>query len=235
MNLAKWQNKLLTILKIYGVSAPKTFAIYREALTHKSYANENRLSKNQQRLEFLGDAAIGWVISNYLYGLNENLDEGKMTTIKSWLVKTETLALFARNMSLHELLFLGKGMDREKLSDNILEDTFEAFIGAIAQDQGIKKVFSILKDTLILYYEDNPQMFQKDAKTEFQELVQSVNGHDRESINYKHSEKDNKKYSKLYYGNLNYGVGVGNTWKEADQQAAKEALQKYYQPRKEKK
>ncbi|MGL4951785.1 MAG: ribonuclease III [Mycoplasma sp.] len=227
MNQKYWTNKLIEILSNYKIHRPKSIAIYQEALTHKSFANENGIQKNQQRLEFLGDAAIGWVISNYLFSIRPTVTEGQMTIIKASLVNTDTLAMAAKEIGIVELILKGKGL--VQMSPKVLEDSFEAFIGAIAQDQGIKKVINILNLTLIKYYENKLINLEKDYKTKFQEEMQSIHGVSTNSIEYI-SEPVGKQYeSKLYYAEMLYGVGLGETKKKAEQLAAKNALEKRIQ------
>lgn len=225
MNQKIWNNSLLEILKKFNINNPKSVAIYMEALTHKSYANEKLLKYNQQRLEFLGDSAIGWIVSNYLYNIKGKINEGEMTRAKASMVNNETLAKVCKEIGLDKLIYLGRGMKPDNLSNKILEDTFEAFIGAIACDQGIKKVVNLINQTLIYYYENNLVSSEKDAKTKFQEIIQSKSGSTSE-IYYKHYIKDNDKISELYYNSVLYGAGKASTYKEADQIAASSALEK---------
>lgn len=230
MNRKDWQQHLQTILNKIDIKNPKRLSLYQEAFTHKSYANEHKLKYNQQRLEFLGDSAISWIISNYLYSFQHPiLSEGDMTIIKSRLVSTDTLAKAACEIGLEKLLFLSKGAASSKISNKILEDTFEAFVGAIAQDQGIKKARKLIDLTLVKYHQENLIQFNKDYKTQFQEFIQSscdTNLHKIEYLKETDENDDKKKIVKLYFmGNL-YGTGEATSFKKAEQLAAKEALSK---------
>ena len=226
MNQKEWKNNLISTLKKISIDNFKSIAIYQEAFCHKSYANEKRLSYNQQRLEFLGDAAIGWIITNYLYGIKPKISEGEMTIIKSQLVNKRTLAKAAKELNLDKLLYLGKGASNSEITDKILEDTFEAFVGAIAQDQGIKKVIKLLDLTLVKYHQENLVKFTKDYKTQFQELVQSISSQKDHKIEYKHEIDGDVKICKLYYMDNLYGIGKAKNYREAEQLAAQEALSK---------
>lgn len=227
MNQKIWTNNLLEILKKYNINNPKSIAIYQEALTHKSYANEKFLKFNQQRLEFLGDSAIGWIVSNYLYNLRQKINEGEMTRAKAGMVTEKTLAKVCKEIGLDKLIYIGNGMKTENLSNKILEDSFEAFIGAIVCDQGIKKVVNLINQTLIYYYENDLVNSEKDPKTKFQEIIQSKSG-STDEIYYKNSskDKDNDKIIELYYNGVLYGKGRASTVKEAEQKAASAALEK---------
>ncbi len=174
MNKKEWIDNLKETLRRIDITNIKTLSTYEEAFCHKSYANEQKLNYNQERLEFLGDAAIGWIITNYLYSIQPKLNEGEMTIMKAKLVCTETLAMAAREMHLERLLLLGKGAQKSELRNKTLEDTFEAFCGAIAQDQGIKKVIKLLDLTLVKYHKENLIKLEKDYKTQFQEHIQSI-------------------------------------------------------------
>ncbi|MGL4948258.1 MAG: ribonuclease III [Mycoplasma sp.] len=224
MNQKNWSNRLLEILKSCKIDNPKSIAIYKEALTHKSFAHENNILKHQQRLEFLGDSAIGWIISNYLFSRKPSISEGDMTIAKAGLVSSDTLAMAARDVGIDSLILVGNGLTH--LTNKVLEDSFEAFIGAIAQDQGIKKVIHLLERTLIKYYNDGAITLEKDYKTKFQEQMQSIHGVSTQNIVYKNEKENNECISKLYYANMLYGVGRAENRKKAEQLAAKEALDK---------
>ena len=135
-----YNQELQAFLKQLGISHPKNLSIYKEALTHKSYANENNLNYNYERLEFLGDAAIDWVITNFLFNKEKHLDEGTLSLTRSNLVKKETLSKCCQEIHLDEFILLGKGAQNNASNISIYEDVFESFIGAVARDQGIKQI-----------------------------------------------------------------------------------------------
>ncbi|EDT87663.1 ribonuclease III [Ureaplasma parvum serovar 14 str. ATCC 33697] len=224
--------KFLDFLKQNRIE-PKNLSIYLEALTHKSYANEHKLTKNYQRLEFLGDACVEWVISNFIfnYKIKDNekmhsLDEGEMTRARSNMVRSEILSYAAKDLGLTDFLMIGVGLEQDQSArmEKIYEDIFEAFIGAVAQDQGIKKVSLILEKTLIKYFREGQINYQKDYKTIFQEQAQRIN---KKPIMYKlvRNEGD-KKEVHLVWNDLIYGIGIASTRKEAEILAAKNAILK---------
>ncbi|MCV3743750.1 ribonuclease III [Ureaplasma sp. ES3154-GEN] len=223
--------KILQFLKRLKIE-PKTLSIYLEALTHKSYANEQQLQHDYQRLEFLGDACIQWVVTNFVFSYvnkdtNKKLNEGEMTRLRSKLVRRETLAKAAQNLGLDRLIMVGNGSEFKSTAnmDKIYEDVFEAFIGAVAQDQGIKKVSRIIDQTLISYFLTGNVNLQKDYKTIFQEAVQK---NSMASIQYRLISTDEPvKEVHLLWDGLVYGIGKGQNRKEAEQKAAADAFSKF--------
>ncbi|WP_101772750.1 ribonuclease III [Peptostreptococcus faecalis] len=198
------------------------------ALTHSSFANEHKEFKYNERLEFLGDSVLGLVVSDYLFSTNENLPEGKLTKIRASLVCEESLSIVAKKMDLGKYLFLGKG---EKISggrnrDSILADATEAVIAAIYMDGGFERAKKFILDNLesTMKKTIDGNIF-KDYKTILQEIVQGNNG----KITYKLiSEKGpdhNKEFEmQVRKGTEILGSGVGKNKKEAEKEAAKNAL-----------
>ncbi len=221
---SNYNAELISFLKTIGISNPKNLSIYKEALTHKSYANENNLDYNYERLEFLGDAAIDWVITNYLFHHEKKMDEGQLSLTRSNLVKKDTLSKCCREINLDKFILLGKGAQNNISNDSIYEDVFESFMGAIARDQGIKKVIHLLEHTLIKHYQKE-SFSEKDSKTTLQELLQSKGSHPPE---YKKMTDDNAKVKsvEVWFDGLKYGEGSGPSFKDAEQDAAKNALSK---------
>lgn len=148
------------------------------ALIHSSYANERKMTKerNNERLEFLGDAVLELVTSTYLYQTYEKEPEGKLTKLRASLVCEPTLAMCARDISLGSYLLLSKGEDmtggRER--DSILSDAFEAVIGAIYLDQGLDAARQFIEVHLLKDVENKVLFF--DAKTYLQEIIQGEGG-----------------------------------------------------------
>lgn len=217
--------ELKKFLKKFDIQNPKNLSIYVEAFTHKSYANENNLKYNYERLEFLGDSAIDWVVTNNLYNFEKKSDEGSLSLIRSNLVKKQTLAKCCIDMGLDKFIKFGKGAKNNISNESIYEDVFESFIGAVARDQGIKKVIKIIEKTVMKYYKNSEFKVEKDYKTQLQELLQSkgINPPEYQKITTDHSKI--KKVIVLYDGCV-YGSGDGLNFKEAEQNAAKDALDK---------
>lgn len=198
------------------------------ALTHTSYANEHKHKgmKDNERLEFLGDAVLELVSSEYLYKNMKDMPEGKMTKLRASLVCEPTLAMDAREIDLEDFIYLGKGEDETggRKRDSIVSDAFEALIGAIFLDGGIEEAkYFILK--FALNDIEKKKLFY-DSKTVLQERVNSVkNGNLVYEIIKEWGPDHNKTYeaaSKLN-GKI-IGKGQGHTKKAAEQQAAFDAL-----------
>ncbi|PAB58894.1 ribonuclease III [Anaeromicrobium sediminis] len=207
--------------------------LLNEALTHSSYANENkkRNIQHNERLEFLGDSVLGIVISDYLYKNLSASQEGELTKIRASIVCEPSLANSSIELAMGKYLMLGKGEEvtggRERIS--ILADTFEAVIGAIYLDGGLenakKFILSNLKNTIKDAIEG--RIFQ-DYKTHLQEIIQSK-GNDK--IEYEVIDEKGPDHNKIFYvqvkiGGEVIGKGSGKSKKEAEQKAAKEALKK---------
>ena len=208
----------------------KEGALLSQALTHSSYANEKRLNKekNNERLEFLGDAVLELVISEYVFQEYKELPEGDLTKLRASIVCEPTLSACARDLNLGEYLLLGKGEDgsggRER--NSILSDALEAMIGAIYLDGGFTNAKEFIY-TFILSQVKNKELFF-DSKTILQEIVQINNN---QKIRYKLISEEGPDHNKtftiaVFIGNDEIGCGVGRTKKAAEQEAAYQAIQK---------
>ncbi|TCO79008.1 ribonuclease III [Marinisporobacter balticus] len=207
--------------------------LLNEGLTHSSYANENRKRnmKYNERLEFLGDSVLSIVISDYLYNHLSTLQEGELTKIRASIVCEPSLANCSVAMNMGKYLLLGKGEEvtggRDRVS--ILADAFESIIGAIYLDGGLNKarqfVLKSLENTIVNAIEG--KVF-KDYKTHLQEVIQSMN---TEKIMYEVVNEEGPDHNKVFHvhvkiGSHVAGCGSGKSKKEAEQNAAKEALKK---------
>ena len=200
------------------------------ALTHSSFANEHKEFNYNERLEFLGDSILGLVVSDYLFRARNDLPEGKLTRLRANVVCEESLSAVARKINLGDHLFLGKG---EKTSggsdrDSILADATEAVIAAIYLDGGFDQakdfILSNLRDTIAKNIDGN---IFRDYKTILQEIIQGNNG----KISYKlvgESGPDHDKEFEMQVkcGQDTIGIGKGKNKKEAEKEAARDALVK---------
>lgn len=199
-----------------------------EALTHSSYSNEGKAKNNNERMEFLGDAVLGIVSAKYLYERFPDLPEGKLSKIRSSLVCTSSLSNFARELELGSYLLLGKG---EKNSggadrDSILENAFEALIAAIYLDGGLAPARKHILRFLARDVEEHQVSFS-DFKTTLQEVIQQNKD---ETLNYVITGESGPDHNKVFEAEVHLnsnvvGKGVGRTKKQAEQEAAKQALQ----------
>mgnify|MGYP001779725342 FL=1 len=150
--------------------------IFKQAFTHTSYANENKLKNHDyERLEFLGDAVLQYHVSRYLFDLYPTMPEGRLTKLRSKLVREESLARFARELDLGAYIYLGAGEINNggRDRDSVLADIFEAFMGAICHDCGMKYVDMMLKKTIYRHINDVNYDDITDFKTKLQELIQA--------------------------------------------------------------
>ena len=202
------------------------------ALTHRSYLNEERTTKeHNERLEFLGDAVIELIVSKFLYANYPDKTEGSLTSFRSATVKTTTLAQTARELELGKYVMMSKGEEstggREK--EYILANTFEATVGAIFQDQGLKACESFVKRVLLYKIDDivNKRL-DIDPKTQFQEIAQEKA---KKTPTYQLVSETGPDHDKdfemgVYIGEKLYGKGKGPSKQRAEEAAAREGLKK---------
>lgn len=197
------------------------------ALTHPSYANENKIEKccTNQRLEFLGDSVLELVSSDFLYNMYPHYDEGQLTKFRAKLVCEESLSDIARELHLYEFLRLGKGENKDKVKNNnsIMCDVLEAIIGAIYLDNGIFDASNFIKNYILT--PKNLNKSNNDYKSILQELANSKNVIIRyDLIDETGPDHQKEFYVNLYYNHQLYGSGMGKSKKEAEQNAAKYSL-----------
>ena len=218
--------------KIIGYSF-KDKQLLKKALTHSSYANEKKLGKLgcNERLEFLGDAVLELVSSDYFYKNFPKLPEGELTKKRASMVCEPSLAYCAREFSLPQYLLLGKGEDMTggRNRDSIVSDATEALLGAIYLDGGFASAKEfVLK--FILNDMENKQLFF-DSKTILQEIIQEDG---TKSVQYELVKEEGPDHNKSFTVNVLIdgqvlGNGTGHTKKAAEQKAAYEAIQKLRQ------
>lgn len=204
-----------------------------QAFIHRSYLNESaKFTVSNERMEFLGDSILSFLVSNYLYKKFPLVSEGELTNLRSSIVKTTTLAEVAKQLSLGEYLYLSKGEEvgGGRLNYSILADTFEAFIGAVFLDYNLSTVRKILEKFL---YPILTQIIKdktyKDAKSSFQELVQEKS---KVSPVYKVVKETGPDHAKkftvaVYIADKCYGFGTGKSKQQAETAAAADALVKW--------
>lgn len=204
------------------------FSLFKQALTHSSYANEHKREKihDNERLEFLGDAVLEIVSSEFLYFQYPNLPEGDMTKLRASIVCEPTLALCTRELDLGAYLLLGKGEERTggRYRESIVSDAMEALIGAIYLDGGFASAKEFVQRFILTDIEHKKLFY--DSKTILQEIVQG--DFKGEEISYQlvgeqGPDHDKKFMVDVMIGNTAYGRGVGRTKKAAEQEAAYQA------------
>lgn len=200
--------------------------LYLRALTHTSYANENN-TRSYERLEYLGDAILEFIMSEYLYK-NSDYPEGKMTKLRSHYVCESALYEYSLLLGLNEYIRFGKGQISDgKYCKAIVADVFESFIAAMYLDIGIEEVKKFIYNHVIPLIESNSLDFFNDYKSILQELVQT----DKRSLHYEIVDESGPAHNKVFtvevkIDDIIYGKGTAGSKKEAEQLAAKDALKK---------
>lgn len=207
--------------------------LLQQALTHKSYANENRskTTKDNERLEFLGDAILNLVISDLIYRKYSDYPEGELAKTRAVVVSAPTLARTSKKLELGQYMFLGKGeeMTGGRERDSILADAFEAVVGAIYLDRGLKEAGRFIKKYLIeeIYMVESGEYVQ-DYKTILQEEIQKrSNTRPLYRVIHEEGPDHDKRFTvQVEYKNSVIGEGTGKNKKEAQQKAAADAIAK---------
>ena len=209
----------------------KNSELLKNALTHSSYANENRAEgiSSNERLEFLGDSVLGFVTAKHLYSMQPTLSEGKMTRLRAELVCEQSLHGVALDLDLGRYLRMGHGEEKNggRTRPSILADAVEAVIAAMFLDGGIAAPESFI-ERMILSPESIEAHHAADYKTELQELVQQKSG---QVLTYAPTGESGPDHAKVFSASVSLngeviGEGSGRTKKEAEQAAACQALKK---------
>ena len=200
------------------------------SLTHPSYANENNIDKvhTNQRLEFLGDAVLELISSDFLYNLYSEFNEGQLTKTRAKLVCEENLAEVARKLYLYKYLLIGKGENEHDLMNNnsTMCDTVESLIGAIYKDGGMNNAKKFIDDFILT--DENLHKSNTDFKSLLQEIANKNNVTLRyETINESGPDHNKRFEVVVYYNDKIIGSGIGRSKKEAEQIAAKIGLNSY--------
>lgn len=210
----------------------KDYHLLRNAFVHRSYLNEHRDSQyeSNERLEFLGDAVLELVVTEYLYSNYPN-PEGELTNWRSALVKGEMLAKIATELKLGEYLFLSHGEEKSggRTKDYLLANTFESLIGVIYLELGYEMAKGFITRFLLVHLEDILVKGEHiDAKSRLQEIAQEKVG-DTPSYELQHAEgPDHDKVFTMaaYIGERMVGKGKGGSKQLAEQEAAEDALKR---------
>lgn len=201
-----------------------------QAFTHSSYVNEHQTkhSSDNERLEFLGDAVLELAVSDYLYKSFEEMSEGELTKLRANIVCEESLFHFAELLGFNEYILLGKGEERTggRQRQALLADVFEAFLGALYLDQGMKTCQTFLESYIFPRIMHDALSHVMDYKTKLQELIQQKKGN---TLKYKIIEEKGPSHAKEFsaqviVNNQKEAIGVGKSKKEAEQNAARNML-----------
>lgn len=204
---------------------PNNINYYERALTHSSFAHENNVN-DYERLEFLGDVVLELLVTEHLFNEMTESDEGLMTKKRAQAVCEEALYYYSKKINLEKYIRLGKGELQKGASAAIISDVYEALLGAIYLDKGLNFTRKIFNKIILPYI--NETIAIKDYKSQLQEYLQS----DKKTLSYKvigeEGPAHNKEFISAVYleGKILLGKGRGKSKKEAEQNAAKQALMK---------
>jgi len=207
--------------------------LLRQAFTHTSYVNEHKRGSVQdnERLEFLGDAVLQLLVSEYLFKAYPKRPEGELTRMRASVVCEPSLAHFAERLEFGQFVLLGKGEEQlgGRHRQALLADLFESFVGALYLDAGVDVTRSFLEKYMFPYIDSNNYgLLMKDAKSKLQERAQHVG---LGAIEYRILEERGPAHDREFVIEVTidqtcYGVGVGRSKKEAEQRAAADAWNK---------
>ena len=210
----------------------KDFGLLTKAMMHSSYANEQHLHKYEcnERLEFLGDAVLELVSSEFLFYEHEKMPEGELTKTRASMVCEPALAFCARELNIGDYLLLGKGEDATggRKRESITSDAMEALIGAIYIDGGFANAKEFIERFILRDLENKKLFF--DSKTILQEIVQA---NFKDQITYHLIGETGPDHDKsflvsVHIGEEEYGAGSGRTKKAAEQEAAYQSILKLH-------
>ncbi len=203
--------------------------LLKNALTHSSFANESHsYFGSNERLEFLGDSVLSLIVSEYIYKNFKNLPEGELTKLRASLVCEKSLSTFSKEMRLGDFIYLGKGEQQNHGNEraSILADAFEAVLAAIYLDGGFEVAKKHVMRFVLPELKDRDDEIFKDYKTCLQEVIQK---NPEERLNYVLTGESGPDHDKRFtvevrlYSNI-IGVGEGKSKKQAEQEAARQAL-----------
>lgn len=205
---------------------PKNLELYTTAFSHSSYVNENHIKSDYERLEFLGDAVLELVASDYLYK-TKTINEGEMTKLRASYVCENACYEYSKDLNLSKYIKIGHGeeIDGGRYKKVILADIFEALMGAIYLDLGFSTAKRVIDSIVIPYVEDPNILFFSDYKSALQEYVQTK----QKSLEYEVVLEQGPAHNKLFttvvkIDGIIYGKGSAGSKKEAEQEAARDAL-----------
>lgn len=205
---------------------PKNLELYTTAFSHSSYVNENHIKSDYERLEFLGDAVLELVVSDYLYK-TKTINEGEMTKLRASYVCENACYEYSKDLNLSKYIKVGHGeeIDGGRYKKVILADIFEALMGAIYLDLGFSTAKRVIDSIVIPYVEDPNILFFSDYKSALQEYVQTK----QKSLEYEVVLEQGPAHNKLFttvvkIDGIIYGKGSAGSKKESEQEAARDAL-----------
>ena len=215
-----------TLIQRLGISIEAE--LLELALTHSSYAYENGKIPNNERLEFLGDSVLGFVVTGHVYSENPDLDEGPLSRLRSATVSAKTLAKAANEIGLGEFVRLGKGeiSTGGQTKTNILADTFEAIIGAAYLSGGLEPAKAIIDSLVLPLLSSEDELLEtSEPRTVLSELLKSLGKSDATfDVTHEGPDHDRTFFAEVIVDGSSVASGSGRTRKAAEAQAAIAAL-----------
>ena len=205
---------------------PKNIDLYKAAFSHSSYVNEHKVKNDYERLEFVGDAVLDLVVADYLYNKYKET-EGEMTKVRASYVCENANFEYALGLNLENYILVGNGESHTGIKKAIVADIFEALMGAVYIDLGYATARNVILRIIVPYIEDPNVNFFSDYKSTLQEMVQT----EQKSLEYNLVNEEGPAHDKKFtievkIDGIVYGVGEGSSKKDAEQLAAKVALEK---------
>jgi ribonuclease-3 len=204
--------------------------LLQQALTHRSYAYEHGGIPNSERLEFLGDSVLGFVITEHIYRILPDLDEGELTKVKNSVVSEKALSVAAKQIGLGQQLLLGKGEEQTggRSKPSLLCDAFESVLGAVYISAGLPAARGMIEKYIYPFLSDPDALrFQADPKTSIQELALARSlGAVRYEVTHSGPDHDRIFFATIFVGDVEHGTAEGKTKKSAETAAAELALLK---------
>lgn len=223
-------NNISSLLKKLHISY-KDIALYEQALTHPSYNGDaNTKHQDYEKLEFMGDAVLGYVTADLAYKNRPEMSEGNLTKLRSVLVSTKPLANYARKINLHSYIRIGHSISQNQVkeSDKILENVLEALIGAVYLDAGIKPAYRLISYLLL----DDINNYDVDNLTDYKsKLQEEIQAEHRDAVQYVTVDTIGPAHDRTFvvqvrFNDIVLGEGQGKSKKKAEEMAAKSALSK---------
>ncbi|MBN0970513.1 ribonuclease III [Mycoplasma phocoeninasale] len=225
----QFELKIKDALKSWGLDnedslKEEQYEIFYRAFTHKTYANEHKRAESYQYLEFLGDTVLQFVVSDIIFRKFPKFNEGDATALRSSIVDKKNLGYWSEKMGLPSLLRASKNAFINGKNIKTDSDIFESMIAAVYLVFGFQKTYQFISNLLKKEIENFSKKSLKDPKSKFQELIQ-ISGANK--IEYETHAIENSLFkSSVFVNEMKYGSGTGNSKKEAEKNAALDALTK---------
>ncbi len=226
-------SEYMPLYRKFGI-LPKNEELYSLAFTHSSYNGmAGTRHQDYERLEFLGDAVVGMVVSELCYIYHPDMEQGKLSVLKSQFIRTASEAAYCKKLGLNEYIRVGASFAKDASSnESLLEDVFESFIGAVYLDQGLGVCYHLVRNIFEEDIKNASVDLATNPKSYLQECMQADK---KESVTYRILEERGSGNAKtfvaaVYFEDTEIGRGEGKSKKAAETEAARDALKKMSLP-----